>query len=113
MKLEIKVIRILNDLMMYALVSFLFGTGLLIHYRLVPGYKNGHGLTLLGMNRHEWGDYHLWASYALLALVVIHLKINFTFIKNAIAKRRLWRLFVIGLIGPTIILLFLVMPIAH
>jgi hypothetical protein len=59
----------------------------LIHYRLVPGSRGGHGLSLLGLSRHEWRAYHLWAAYLLLTLVLVHLALNFEFNKNVIAAK--------------------------
>ena len=106
-----KTVRILTDILMFVSMCFLAGTGLLIHYRLVPGYRGGHGLTLLGLTRHEWGTYHLWAAYLLMFLVLVHLVLNFAFIKNVIASRRPWIMIVLGLSGLLITLFFLLMPI--
>ena len=106
-----KPIRVIVDILMYGAMSWLAGTGLLMHYRLVPGYRGGHGLTLLGLTRHEWGVYHLWAAYLLLFLVIVHLVLNFAFIKNVIAAKKPWIMFLLGLIGLFITLFFLIMPI--
>ncbi|MFA7171993.1 MAG: DUF4405 domain-containing protein [Kiritimatiellia bacterium] len=106
-----KTIRVLTDILMYVTMCFLAGTGLLIKHRLVPGSKGGHGLTLLNFSRHEWGTAHLWAAYLLLALVVIHLVLNFAFIRSAVARDSSWLMFVLALIGILIALFFLVMPI--
>jgi hypothetical protein len=99
------------DLLLFFTACFLTGTGLLIHYRLLPGYRGGHGLTLLGLSRHQWGEYHLWASYALIALTLIHLTVNYAFIKTVIAARRNWLMILFGLIGLLIVLFFLLAPI--
>ncbi len=99
------------DLLLFFAACFLTGTGLLIHYRLLPGYRGGHGLTLLGLSRHEWGEYHLWAAYALIALTLIHLIVNYAFIKTIIAARRNWLVILFALIGLLIVLFFLLAPI--
>ena len=83
----------------------------MIHYRLVPGYLGGHGLTLFGLTRHEWGFYHLWTAYLLIAMVVVHGVLNFAFIKNVVASKRNWILVVLGLAGLIILLVFLIVPI--
>lgn len=106
-----KTIRVLTDILMFLSMCFLAGTGLLIHYRLVPGFRGGHGLALLGLTRHEWGTYHLWAAYLLLFLVIVHLALNFAFIKNVIARRKPWLIILLGLSGLVITLFFLFMPI--
>ena len=104
-------VRTITDLAMYVAMSFLTGTGLLIHYRLVPGFQGGHGLTFLGLSRHEWGTYHLWAAYFLLVLVLIHLILNFAFIKNVIVANKIWLVFVLGVLGLMITAVFLLLPI--
>ena len=106
-----KPIRVIVDILMFVSMCFLSGTGLLIHYRLVPGYRGGHGLTLLGLSRHEWGFYHLWVAYLLIFLVLVHLILNLNFIRNAIALRKTWLMVILGLIGLLVILFFLVIPI--
>jgi hypothetical protein len=108
-----KFIRVATDILMYVAMSFLAGTGLLIYYRLIPGSSGGRGLTLFGLSRHEWGTYHLWASYLLIFLVVVHLVLNVAFIKNVIAAGKPWIMAVLGLIGLLIILFFLFVPIAQ
>ena len=104
-------IRTMADMAMYLAMSILTGTGLLIHYRLVPGFQGGHGLTLLGLSRHDWGTYHLWAAYFLLALILVHLILNFAFIKNIIAAKKMWLVFVWGVLGLMITAFFLLVPI--
>jgi membrane protease YdiL (CAAX protease family) len=83
----------------------------LIHYRLVPGFQGGHGLTFLGLSRHEWGVYHLWAAYLLLALILAHLILNFAFIRNVIVAKKIWLVYVLGLLGLMITAVFVLLPI--
>ncbi len=101
----------LTDILMFITMCFLTGTGLLIHYRLIPGHQGGHGLTFLNLSRHDWGDYHLWAAYLLLVLVLVHLVVNFTFIWNIVVCRKPWRMIVLALSGLFIVIFFLIMPI--
>ncbi len=109
--MNIKIARAVTDVGMFVAMCFITGTGLLIHYRLVPGFMGGHGLSLLGLSRHEWGAYHLWAAYLLLFLVLVHMIINFAFIKNVIAAKRTWIVAALGLIGAAVIAAFLLLPI--
>jgi len=106
-----KTARTVTDIAMFVAMCFITGTGLLIHYRLVPGSRGGHGLSLLGLSRHEWGTYHLWAAYLLLGLVLVHMALNFAFIKNCIAAKRTWVVAVMGLIGAAVISAFLLLPV--
>ncbi len=106
-----KIVRTVTDIAMFGAMCFITGTGLLIHYRLVPGSRGGHGLSLLGLSRHEWGTYHLWAAYLLLFLVLVHMALNYAFIKNVIAAKRTWVVAGLGLIGAALISAFLLLPI--
>ncbi|MDD2600194.1 MAG: DUF4405 domain-containing protein [Kiritimatiellae bacterium] len=106
-----KNMRIITDILMYAAMCFLAGTGLLLEYRLISGCEGGHGLTLLGFSRHEWGTAHLWSAYLLLALIVVHLVLNFAFIRSVIARDSIWLMLALALGGILITLFFLVMPI--
>ena len=103
-------IRTLTDILMFVAMCFLAGTGLLFQYRLVPGFMGGRGMTVLGLSRHEWGTYHLWAAYVLLFLVLVHMALNYAFIKNVIAAKRTWIVIGFGLAGLTIIFGFLFLP---
>ncbi len=104
-------LRKYTDIVMFLAMCFLVGTGLMMQYRLLPGYRGGHGLTLLGLSRHEWGFYHLWSAYLLIAMVVVHVVLNFAFVKNVVASKRNWILAVLGLVGLAILLVFLIVPI--
>jgi hypothetical protein len=106
-------IRKITDVCLWFLFCFMFGTGLLIHYRLLSGFKGGHGLSLFGMSRHEWGEFHLWAAYIFLAFLIIHLFFNYSFIKNAIAKKTTWRALLLCAIGLMIVCIFLFSPISQ
>ena len=106
-----KIARTVTDIAMFVTMCMVAGTGLLLHYRLVPWSRGGHGLSLLGLSRHEWGTYHLGVAYLLLALVLVHIALNYAFIKNCIANKRTWAVFALGLIGAAIISAFLLLPI--
>ncbi len=65
---------------------FLALTGFIMKYSLLPhqGRRRGTGLgpdTLLGMDRHQWGDWHFWAAVSLLVIVFIHLLLHWTWLK--------------------------------
>ena len=96
---------------MFFSMCFLIGTGLLMKYRLVPGYLGGHGLTLFGLSRHDWGAFHLWIAYLITLLIVIHLILNLSFIKNIVASKKPSILILLALVGISVILFFLLAPI--
>jgi intracellular septation protein A len=105
-----KTVRTMTDVLMFLTMCFLAGTGLLFQYRLVPGFMGGRGLTALGLSRHEWGGLHLWAAYFLLFLVLVHMVLNFAFIKNCIAAKKSWIVIGLGLAGLVIMFVFLLLP---
>lgn len=60
-------------------VLWLIYTGLLMYFILPPG--SGHrGMTLLGLDRHGWGDVHFWTSVAVLALVLVHVALHWSWV---------------------------------
>lgn len=61
-----------------ALLAALASTGMLMGYALPPGSR---GATLLGLDRHDWGEVHLWIAWGFLAVVVLHLILHAAWIK--------------------------------
>jgi hypothetical protein len=105
--------RQILDLLLYLSFCLLSGTGLLIALRLPPGFKGGHGLTVLGLSRHEWGDLHTWIAYLFIALLALHLAVNWSWLVKCAASGRLWRL-ALGLgAGMLVICAFFVLPVTH
>lgn len=102
--------RVLN-LALYVGFCSMAGTGLLLAWRLPPGSRGGAGLSALGLGRHDWGDLHTWISYAVMVLVIIHLAINWAWLKKIAASSHLWRLAVGLALGAAIIGFFLVVPV--
>lgn len=83
----------------------------MLAWRLPPGSRGGRGLTLLGMDRHQWGDWHLYIALAVIALTFLHLAFNRIWLEKIAASRKLWRL-ALGLgLGLALITAFLITPI--
>lgn len=75
--------RVLNYVMLL-MGAFLAGSGLAMVYKLPPGSRGGRGLTMLGMDRHEWGDLHFYVGLCMIVLVVVHLALHWGWLKNAL-----------------------------
>jgi Domain of unknown function (DUF4405) len=58
------------------------GTGILLKWVLPPGRFGGRGLTWLGLDRHAWGDVHLWLAFGLLALTVTHVVLHWRWVTS-------------------------------
>lgn len=103
-------LKIINYLL-FLFGSFMVGTGLLLAFRLPPGSRGGRGLSLLGMSRHEWGDWHLWVSYAVIVLTILHLVYNRAWLEKIASARKTWRL-VVGLgLGIALVAAFWLVPV--
>ncbi len=101
--------RILN-LALYISFCLMVGTGFIIGYRLPPGSRGGRGMSLLGMNRHEWGDVHLYISYGFIAMLIVHLCIHWKWLIKIASRNRQWRLWLGLAIGIAVVLFCLLYP---
>ncbi len=100
--------RALN-LALYLAFCLMVATGLVIAFRLPPGRAGGRGLTLFGWDRHQWGDIHLWISYAFVAFIAVHLVIHWKWLVKIASSNQSWRLWLglgAGLATILIVLLF-------
>ena len=104
--------RIVNWLL-YMGFCALTGTGLLLSFRLVPGSRGGRGLELLGWGRHDWGDVHLWIACAVIGLTVIHLVLNWAWMKKVGSYGCNWRMLTGVGVGLVIVVVFIFPPITR
>jgi len=81
-----------TNLLLYLSFCGLIGTGVLMTWKLVPGSEGGHGLTVLDMTRHEWGDIHFWLGVACVSTTLFHLFLNWAWLKKIASSGKLWRL---------------------
>jgi hypothetical protein len=66
------------DITSFIAFVLLAATGVLMAFVLPPG--RGHGAAIWGLTRHEWGDIHLWIAIGLVALMILHLALHWTWI---------------------------------
>ncbi|MFO0974223.1 MAG: DUF4405 domain-containing protein [Phycisphaerae bacterium] len=74
------------DAVSAALLLGMIATGLLIRFVLPPGSRGGAGLSLWGWGRHDYGDLHFWLAVSLLALVVVHVVLHWTWICTVVGR---------------------------
>jgi hypothetical protein len=94
---------------LYLLSCFLIGTGLIMWLRLPPmqgRHRGGASDAVLGLTRHEWGDWHLYAGLAIVALGIVHLLMNWTWMRKIATGAHNWRLW-LGLAAGVAIIAFL------
>ncbi len=101
------------DVSLWFLFCFILGTGLMIHYRLVPGFQGGAGANFFGISRHGWGNIHFWAACFFLVLLSFHLYLNFNTIKLIIAGKSNQKAALLFGIGILIVMFFLLFPVFH
>ena len=108
------------DALMFICMMAIAGLALLMKFILIPGkdrlakYGRGVDLSLLGMDRHEWGTIHLAIGLALLGLLTLHIILHWKAITGLFQKlvdnqKARW------IIAPTfavVSLLLLVVPLA-
>ena len=105
------VINRVFNLFLYLEFCILTGIGLMLGYRLPPGSEGGRRLSVLGMDRHEWGDFHLWIGIAFIVTVVAHLLMHWMWLKNVAARLRAWPVWGGLLAGVALVLLFVFLPV--
>ena len=92
------------DILAMLAVLGLVITGAVMLWHLPPGYKGGHGITLWGWGRHDFGALHLWLGVAFLVLVTVHLILHWAWVCATTARffgaesGRRWQRLVVGLI---------------
>jgi len=79
--------------LLYLNFCLLVGTGLLIEYRLPRG-RDFRGWEVLGWDRHEWGEAHLWIGLVFLAFIGVHLLLHVQWLWSVATRKRAWILWV-------------------
>lgn len=85
-------LNFLIDALAFVAMLLLFSTGLILAHKLPPGSGGEHGagvgrgaaeraVTMLwGWTRHQWGDFHYWIAYGLLAVLALHVILHWKWI---------------------------------
>ena len=60
-------------------------TGLLLAF-IIPRGSGRRGVTLWGLARHDWSDVHLWLALPMVALIVLHLILHWTWVHHTTAR---------------------------
>lgn len=68
----------LIDVIGFIAFVFLTSSGILLYYLLPPG--SGRWAQLWEMDRHEWGELHLWLAVLFFLLMALHLLTHWRFI---------------------------------
>jgi hypothetical protein len=99
--------RALN-LSLYIAFCLMLGTGVIMEYRLPPGSGR---MSVLGLTRHQWGDWHYYIALAFLLLVFWHLWMNRIWLHKIAGRMKSWRV-VLGLFaGVALVVGMILLPI--
>jgi hypothetical protein len=86
MAMKRNTVNIWIDLFTFVVLFAKVWTGMLLHYVLPAGQGRGHSLELWGLNRHEYGAIHFYLAIAMIALVLIHVWLHWSWICNNLAS---------------------------
>jgi hypothetical protein len=75
----------LGNAALYLVTCALIGTGLLLELRMDD---EGNAARLLGMGPDDWAEIHFGIAIAFIALTVLHLLLNWAWIKAALTKTK-------------------------
>jgi hypothetical protein len=111
------------DTLMFLCMAAIAGLGFLMKYVLLPGrestikYGRQVDLSLLGLDRHDWGAIHLYLGFLLLALLALHIVLHWNMILGLFAKlvvsaRGRWKLALVytALAAALLLFPFLISP---
>lgn len=76
-------LHLLVDIALFIHALGLLTTGLLIYFVLPHGSRQA---SVWGWQRHDWGELHFWLAMVMLALIVLHLCLNWTWVCQVFRK---------------------------
>ncbi len=111
-------LNLVIDILLLLLMAANAGIGFIMKFRLISGqekwekYGANPDTSLLGFDRHEWGNVHLILGFILIALLVLHIWLHWNMIiciYKKLIKNRGLQVFV-TIIVSFIVLFFLIAP---
>jgi len=100
-----KDLAVISNAVLYLAFCVLAATGQAMTFRL-----DHYGATLLGVARRDWASVHAIAALSVLSLVVLHLWVNWPWIRAILARQR-WAFAVVVLVGLVVLALALLGPV--
>jgi hypothetical protein len=90
---------------LYLVFCVLAATGLAMAFRL-----DDSGATLLGMAKRDWASVHAIAALSVLSLVVLHLWVNWAWLRSVFARLK-WSTALIAVLGLAMLAIALLAPV--
>ncbi len=85
-------VNLIVDALMFVVIMAAVGIGFLIEYVVIPGqqvparYGADVELYLFGLDRHQWGQFHLIAGLLLLGLLIVHIVLHWNWVLSVYRK---------------------------
>jgi hypothetical protein len=85
-------LNLVIDAVLMVCIAAIAGIGLLIKFVLVPGYRRWQlygrnvNLSFWGLDRHQWGTFHLVIGCVFLALLLLHIILHWEIIVGCCCK---------------------------
>lgn len=108
--------KFLVDGLLFACLGGLIGIGFLMGFVLAEGPAGaGKSKYFLGLHRHQWGRIHFYVSLAFVALLIVHIIMNWSWVRGKVRglfKRRTAAAYAALALAPVAVLgvLWLVTP---
>ena len=61
-------------------------TGIVMWWHLPPGVQGGHGMTLWGWGRHDFGKLHLCLGATFIILIFVHVVLHWAWVCSTTAR---------------------------
>ena len=94
-----------SNAVLYLVFCLLAATGLIMEFRL-----DDAGARLLGVARRDWARVHALVALSVLSLVLLHLWVNWPWLRALLVRLR-WRTLVIGILGMAMLVVALLAPV--
>ncbi|HNQ77349.1 MAG TPA: DUF4405 domain-containing protein [Acidobacteriota bacterium] len=74
------------DSVAFVILMVMTSTGVLMRYFLPPGRCDKRH-TMLGLQRHEWGDLHFWLALVFFSLMAVHIYLHWKWIVGVVTGK--------------------------
>jgi len=95
----------LSNALLYLAFCLLAATGLAMTFRL-----DDRGSVMLGLDKQDWARVHAVTALSVLSLVVLHLWVNWRWIRSMLSRLR-WSTVLVALLGLGVLAIAMVAPV--